>query len=194
MCRNGFRTSRLTVKNSLRYTFRYTKNIFVYHRFHNFFSNFAYLHPSSFSCGHGRAYRVKSVNLINGQASVRRRKTGAGYDLSDIQNQDLTIYRSHAIISRGRNRLPAPFYFHELFTERNRRCGRGKHPRPANDKRRKELITVAVICPYQTKCTVCNHFRPDPDRDGQKTCWLAYDQKAAAAGAQKQNNRKEPGP
>lgn len=53
---------------------------------------------------------------------------------------------------------------------------------------------MAVICPYHAKCAVCNHFRPDPDRDGQKTCWLAYDQKAAAAGAQKQNNRKEPGP
>lgn len=42
---------------------------------------------------------------------------------------------------------------------------------------------MATICPYYAKCTSCNHFRPDPDRDGQKTCWLAYDQKAAAAGA-----------
>lgn len=41
---------------------------------------------------------------------------------------------------------------------------------------------MATICPYYAKCTSCAHHRPDPDRDGQKSCWLAYDQAAAAAG------------
>ena len=41
---------------------------------------------------------------------------------------------------------------------------------------------MATICPYYAKCTSCAHHRPDPDRDGQKSCWLAHDQAAAAAG------------
>lgn len=41
---------------------------------------------------------------------------------------------------------------------------------------------MATICPYYAKCTSCAHHRPDPDRDGQKSCWLDHDQAAAAAG------------
>lgn len=41
---------------------------------------------------------------------------------------------------------------------------------------------MATICPYYAQCTSCAHHRPDPDRDGQKSCWLAHDQAAAAAG------------
>lgn len=43
---------------------------------------------------------------------------------------------------------------------------------------------MAVICPYsKPNCQTCAHFRPDPDRDGRKSCWLAFDQKTAAANA-----------
>ena len=41
---------------------------------------------------------------------------------------------------------------------------------------------MATICPYYAQCTRCVHHRPDPDRDGQKSCWLDHDQAAAAAG------------
>ena len=41
---------------------------------------------------------------------------------------------------------------------------------------------MATIWPYYAKCTSCAHHRPDPDRDGQKSCWLDHDQAAAAAG------------
>lgn len=34
---------------------------------------------------------------------------------------------------------------------------------------------MAVICPYDAKCNKCRHFRPDPDRNGEKSCWYQQD-------------------
>lgn len=37
---------------------------------------------------------------------------------------------------------------------------------------------MAIICPYDAKCAACGHYRPDPDRDGERSCHLAHDRRA----------------
>ncbi len=35
---------------------------------------------------------------------------------------------------------------------------------------------MASICPYPgRKCAGCEHYRPDPDRDGEKSCFVTKD-------------------
>lgn len=34
---------------------------------------------------------------------------------------------------------------------------------------------MATICPYTTKCAYCKHSRPDPDRNGEYSCFLKVD-------------------
>ncbi len=35
---------------------------------------------------------------------------------------------------------------------------------------------MVTICPYPgRKCAACGHCRPDPDRDGEKSCFVRQD-------------------
>lgn len=44
---------------------------------------------------------------------------------------------------------------------------------------------MAYICTKNIPCIQCGHFRPDPDRYGEKSCWAQLDEAAAAEKAKK---------
>jgi len=34
---------------------------------------------------------------------------------------------------------------------------------------------MAIICPFTIKCVACKYNRPDPDRNGEYSCFLKED-------------------